>query len=296
MSIVGNISTDSIFFKKVDSAALGHLGVETLAALESSGALLALVAPAFPEAGRRVQAGLLRIRDAADQDRTVSLRDLFPNVDDPHIDILPSGTEAALAQGIAQASVRGIRVLICDSETQADLERLATAAYRTGLPLLWTGSAGLAKALARSLPASSRIDSGEVTPRRGQTLLIIGTDHPVTSLQLSHIEVQTNAPDHAIHRVQWNNPSHDEIRTAFAAAPVAALVLSGGDTAAFVLRALDASSILLAGELAPGIPWGIIEGGDANGCVVVTKSGGFGTRDALVNIIDFCNRRTCASA
>jgi uncharacterized protein YgbK (DUF1537 family) len=77
-------------------------------------------------------------------------------------------------------------------------------------------------------------------------------------------------------------------------------VLTGGDTASFVLRALNASSILLAGELAPGIPWGIIQGGDAEGCIVITKSGGFGRHDTLADAFDFCqridHRRACASA
>ena len=293
-------SSGHILFKKVDSAARGHLGAETMAALNASGAALALVAPAFPQAGRTVQGGLLRVRDAAAQDTTVALRDLFPGVDRALIASLPVAAEAALEQGIARALTSGIRVLLCDAQIQADLDHLATAAARLRQPILWTGSAGLARALAAALPRLHRSEAIPFPHRDGRTLLFVGTDHPVTALQVSHLEDQRPEPDRAIHRVNWASPSHHEIRAAFAAAPTAALVLTGGETATFALEALGAASILLAGELAPGIPWGIVEGGVADGCVVVTKSGGFGPREALVHVFDCCSqihqRRACAPA
>jgi uncharacterized protein YgbK (DUF1537 family) len=293
-------SSGHILFKKVDSAARGHLGVETMAALKASGAALALVAPAFPQAGRTVRGGFLSIRDAAAQDTTVALRDLFPGVEAARIASLPVAAEAALEQGIARALASDVRVLLCDSQTQADLDRLATAASRLRQPILWTGSAGLARALAATLTPSRRGEAISFPHRDGRTLLFVGTGHPVTILQVSHLENHCSAPDRAIHRVSWTSPSHHEIREAFAAAPTAALVLTGGETAAFVLEALDAAAILLAGELSPGIPWGIVEGGVADGCVVVTKSGGFGPREALVHVFDCCSqirhRRACAPA
>jgi uncharacterized protein YgbK (DUF1537 family) len=98
--------------------------------------------------------------------------------------------------------------------------------------------------------------------------------------------------EHAVVRIDCGATSQQEIRNAFTARPVAALILTGGDTAAFVLKSLDASSILLAGELAPGIPWGFVEGGMAHGCMAVTKSGGFGDRDALIRALEFCTRRS----
>jgi uncharacterized protein YgbK (DUF1537 family) len=99
----------------------------------------------------------------------------------------------------------------------------------------------------------------------------------------------------AVH-VGFNSTAKQNIQSAFANQPVAALILNGGDTAAFVLQSLGASSILLAGELAPGIPWGFVEGGSADGCMVVTKSGGFGEPDALVRAFEFCHGRSNESA
>jgi D-threonate/D-erythronate kinase len=299
-TLLRSSSSGYIFFNKIDSAARGHFGAQTMAALEASGAALALVAPAFPAVGRTVHAGLLNVRDAAAQDTTTPLRGLFPNVDATQIDILSAGTLPALEQGIARALDRGVRVLLCDAQTQTDLERLATAACRMPQSILWTGSAGLARALATALPQLRQSELPHPARRDGRTLLFVGTDHPVTLLQVSHLEQQSGVGNRAIFRVDWDDPSHHAIRAAFNAEPTAALVLTGGETAAFVLRALDASSILLAGELAPGIPWGVIQGGDADGCMVITKSGGFGDRKTLADAFNFCQRiglrRTCASA
>ena len=67
---------------------------------------------------------------------------------------------------------------------------------------------------------------------------------------------------------------------------VGALVLSGGDTARLLCGALAADAIHLGGEVLPGIPWGRLEGGPADGTTVVTKSGGFGGPDVLLRVVD----------
>jgi uncharacterized protein YgbK (DUF1537 family) len=286
-------SKEALLFKKVDSAARGHFEAETVAAVDASGAVLALVAPAFPDAGRTVRAGRLTIRDAAGQCTTIGLRDLFPQVDDARIATLPTGPVEALELGIARAISAGVRILLCDSESQTELEHLALAASRFDEPILWTGSAGLARALAATIPishAGARVRPGI---REGRTLVFIGTDHPVTQLQVSHLKDQPPEPSHTVHVVDWTAVSPQHIRDIFTAASTAALILSGGETAAYVLGALRAKSILLASELAPGIPWGIVEGGEADGCMVVTKSGGFGPPHALANGIHFCSQQGC---
>ena len=66
---------------------------------------------------------------------------------------------------------------------------------------------------------------------------------------------------------------------------VSGLVLVGGDTAHSVLAGLQANAVELGGEVQRGIPMGTVAGGDADGKFVVTKGGGFGDRDALVNAV-----------
>jgi len=280
---------DSLFFKKVDSAARGHLGTEIVATLRASSAAIALVAPAFPAAGRTVQAGILRVSDFTGQNSTTSLHDLFPREAEVQIDILPIGTIDEIDRGIAAAIANGIEILLCDTNTQEHLHDLAVAALRLQKPILWAGSAGLAHALAEELLAAypACIGNQPIASRPGRNLLFVGTPHPVTRLQVSRLDPST----HETCLIKHGSTSEEGIRTTFQSSPVSALILTGGDTAAFVLRSLKASSILLCGEVAHGIPWGIVEGGLADGCVVITKSGGFGDPEALVQAFEFCARR-----
>ena len=58
-----------------------------------------------------------------------------------------------------------------------------------------------------------------------------------------------------------------------------AVVLTGGDTAAAALHALETTGFAVLDEVEPGIPVGLLRGGHA--IPAVTKAGGFGSDDAL---------------
>ncbi|HEY8425762.1 MAG TPA: DUF3253 domain-containing protein [Limnochordales bacterium] len=65
-------------------------------------------------------------------------------------------------------------------------------------------------------------------------------------------------------------------------APLAGVVVTGGDTAQALLDLLEADGIDLVSEVLPGIPFGVVHGGKRPGLRIVTKAGGFGGPDALV--------------
>jgi len=67
---------------------------------------------------------------------------------------------------------------------------------------------------------------------------------------------------------------------------VQSLVVTGGDTALHVLKALQAKGIDLEEELLAGIPSGRLFGGKAHGIPIVTKAGGFGPPMALLEVIE----------
>lgn len=263
----------SLFFKKVDSAARGPFAAEVLAAHRALKTRAVLLAPAFPAAGRTVRDGVLRIEDAAGSATEIPLADLFPASAREQIAIIsdPSGVAAAVGSGKT--------IVLCDSATQADLENMAHAAQRmTGL--LYAGSAGLAQALA----ALSRLKLPKAfIPAVSRTLLIAGSPHPVTRLQL---EAVGRAGDDGLQilEIQSTFRARARVRSAFSSFAPGALILTGGETALLAVEALEAHSFILQGEIAPGIPWGLVQGGAAHGCVVVTKSGGFGA-PALFNDI-----------
>ncbi len=68
---------------------------------------------------------------------------------------------------------------------------------------------------------------------------------------------------------------------------ISGLVLTGGEAAVAVSRALGAHALRLRGEVSPGLPWGYLVGGVNDGLPFVTKAGGFGEEDALVRAIEF---------
>lgn len=71
---------------------------------------------------------------------------------------------------------------------------------------------------------------------------------------------------------------------------VRSLILTGGDTAIHICRALKVQGIDLVTELLPGIPLGKLLGGDAEGLPVVTKAGGFGPREAFVRVVEYLQK------
>jgi uncharacterized protein YgbK (DUF1537 family) len=79
----------------------------------------------------------------------------------------------------------------------------------------------------------------------------------------------------------------ERVRQLICGAPAAALVISGGDTTTLVCRAAGVRSIVLCDEIVPGVPRGILRGGEFDGVSVATKSGGFGRSDTLIQVADF---------
>jgi D-threonate/D-erythronate kinase len=267
---------NSLFYKQVDSAGRGPIAAELLAAHRALGTRAILFAPAFPPAGRTVSDGVLEIEDASGKHSQVRLNNLFPIMARGRIFNISHARELAPALD----SDSGKTIFICDSATQADLNALAQAAK--DLPgLLYAGSAGLAQALARLTPARPM---EALVPPAERTLLIAGTSHPLTKLQLQEL-----GSDHAdnvrVLRLKFQFGAASRIRSAFRSYAPQALILTGGETAQLAVQALDAHSFILQGEFAPGIPWGVVQGGDAHGCTVVTKSDDLGSLTVFTDIL-----------
>jgi uncharacterized protein YgbK (DUF1537 family) len=251
-------------FQKIDSTLRGNTAVEIAAAMGAFGCDAAVVCPAFPAQGRVVETGWLRIRGTPE----------FAPID-----------VAARLQ------------LPCrDACSDDDLDRIVAGNFATGRRILWVGSAGLASALARRLGGERR---PQAAVRRGPALFCIGSDHDVTmgqeaALLAKRVAVQADSREricaalargqHVVVRIARGCGTVSEL---IAGAPAAALVLSGGDTASLVCAAAGVRRIELCDEIVSGVPRGILRGGEFEGTSVVTKSGGFGDRDALIQVADF---------
>jgi D-threonate/D-erythronate kinase len=79
----------------------------------------------------------------------------------------------------------------------------------------------------------------------------------------------------------------DKVRELLSITPVGGLMIVGGDTAHTVFRALRARGLVLAGEVAPGVPYGRLMNGPFAGLLTATKAGGFGTDTVLAECLTF---------
>ena len=204
----------------------------------------------------------------------------------------------------------GPAVHLCDAESDLDLVTIAEAGKSLPGPTLWCGTAGLARALAGApRPAS-------LPGARGPWLALIGTPHPVSREQALSLadarpgsavviaETDALPPLPSRHEgalVHLDLPSATSVDAACSTVdaigramahgpPPGLLVVSGGDTLMRLCRALDAEGLSVVGELTPGIPVSILEGGAWAGVAVVSKSGGFGAPSVLLDIIELYER------
>jgi D-threonate/D-erythronate kinase len=281
-----------VIFKKIDSVLRGRPGVEVAATLDAFECDVAVITPAFPALGRKVKGGILQV------DGLCSLTDVAAKLRD-------DGLSGCIHGSVEEAVRQGRRYISVDAETGSDLRHVVAAALALGKRVLWAGSGGLAAALA------SVLCGNELTPHppakvAGPTIFFIGSTHPATLVQQEQF-VRSRATAvicadtsersalasaladgrHVIVRIVRGVTPAERIRALLQGACPAALFCCGGDTASLVCAAVGASGIELRGEIAAGVPWGVISGGMMEGVHAVTKSGGFGGPDTLIRTADW---------
>jgi uncharacterized protein YgbK (DUF1537 family) len=281
-------------FKKLDSRLRGHAALEIAACLADGPFRSALIAPAFPAQGRLTRGGRQLVRRGA-------------TLEDVGVDLVADLEALAIETALAGPGrpPTGPGVHLCDADSDADLVALVEIGKSLPGPVLWCGTAGLARALA-----------GEPEPvalplRRGPWLALIGTPHAATRAQASALAGARPAAATllrdagglpAAHALDGDTllhldlPPGTSVATASATIdslgltlagrpPPGLLVVSGGDTLIRLCHALGAEALLVVGELTPGIPLSHLEGGAWAGSPVVSKSGGFGAPGILLDII-----------
>ncbi|MGX7708746.1 four-carbon acid sugar kinase family protein [Methylobacterium sp. Gmos1] len=290
-----------IAFKKVDSLLRGPWAAELAACLGDWRHVI--VAPAFPYQGRCTRDGRQLARthegwEAVSGDIAGTLR--------------AAGVPARRAD-VADGLVDGVAVY--DAADESDLARIA--ALGEGAPVLWCGSGGLAGALARRAPAPCD------TRLRGPVLGLFGSDRPETEGQLAR------CPEHRMVIGEGEDPARvadrlardgvalvslvlppgtarsdaaQRIAAAFGRLALAlpqpgTLVVAGGETLKALCLSLQAESLVVTGQVAPGLPRSRLCGGAWDGTAIISKSGAFGTpaiwRD-LLRANGLTPERTCA--
>ncbi|ACL63109.1 four-carbon acid sugar kinase family protein [Methylobacterium nodulans] len=295
-----------IAFKKVDSLLRGPWAAELAACFGTGAWRHAIVAPAFPYQGRRTVEGRQFARTESGWQAASG-------------DIAESLHAAGLATrraGVGDGLLDGVAVY--DATDDADLDRIASFAESAAGPVLWCGSGGLAGALAGRSPASC--DTRLVGPVLG----LFGSDRPETAAQLAHCpehrlilpaegdhagRVAARLRERGAALVSLGLPEgtgRQEAAARIAASfgllaralpPPGTLLVAGGETLKALCLALGTETLVVTGQVAPGIPRSRMRGGLWDGVAIVSKSGAFGSpavwRD-LLRRNGLLPERTCA--
>ncbi len=153
--------------KKIDSTLRGNPGAETLAMMRALEIDIALVAPAFPAAGRTIRDGqclvnhrpLTETEFATDPKTPVHSADVgFVFQSQSELPCLHIGLDVLRAGKLSEclAQISAPTLVIIDGETDADLDYVMEAARRLPSSPLLVGSAGLCDAFARVVTSHSR--------------------------------------------------------------------------------------------------------------------------------------------
>lgn len=246
---------------KIDSTLRGNWVAELRARQRATGRRVVLL-PGWPEMGRTCARGVVHV-------------DGHPigNV----LDHLADADLVADATELSAWLVGAGRIAVCDVPNSQAMH--AAAAALLGHEVLLAGPAGsLGAAFAAARPP--RPIRGAIAIE-GPALVICGSANPISReqvLQLRGVEViSTGTPDgeldpHAVSALAA------QARLRIEQLRPRTVVIIGGETAAAVLGAAPRT---VSGFAAPGMPMSL----DDNGPVVITKAGGFGGPDALVDLL-----------
>ncbi|MBX0298015.1 four-carbon acid sugar kinase family protein [Haloarcula nitratireducens] len=341
-------------YKKVDSTLRGNFAAEIDAALTASEAALALVAPAFPSAGRKTEGGVhyVKGKPVAETEygedgkgpSSSSIANLFGTIGRPVENISLSTVDRGsdeVAAAITDAVERANRppILVCDAQEESHLEVIAEAA--ADFDTLFVGSGGLAECI--TVPETSDDTCSSLRSSSGAALGVAGSVSTTTLTQLASLpddvvvsldgaalvagDEPTAEIEQAVRRLQADRPvvltaatdesavertlaagqeqnlTSTEIRNLVAEqlagatteilqeATPSGMLLTGGDIAVAVIRSLNATAITLTGEeVEAGIPIGKFADGTMAGKALITKAGGFGSEETIVNCLDALNQ------
>lgn len=290
--LAGLLCDADIAFKKLDSLLRGSPAAEISACLRFFDHCV--IAPAFPYQGRVTRNGrqLVKLQGEAWRDCGV---DLAAGLNAFGITVSPRRSGKGAVPGVS----------LWDAETEADLLAVVDATRELPGSVLWCGSGGLAGALAGAIAPPP-------PPLPRPILALIGSDHPASVAQLSaawaHVLRIRRGDDDEVAPVARRlgrgaaavtitlppglerGIARRQIAEGFAALleriePPGTLVIAGGETLRDVCDALGVDYLEVDGEVVPGVPTSVLNGGRWDGVTVVSKSGAFGDAGLLVRLL-----------
>lgn len=226
--ISARIKDSNWLIKKIDSTLRGNISIEVETLLALSGKRQAIIAPAYPAAGRITRNGQCLVHGipvnetefASDPKTPVCLADIGEILAEHSTRSRKIVTPDQLAQSLKQ----GIELIIVDAASDDDLDMIVSAAFNCESPPLLVGSAGLCDAFARSqasvkhpqllavIGSMSEIAQKQiqyVADMPGVTRILIATDDILTGELEGYIRQITAAIHEGNHCIVYTCPDHD---------------------------------------------------------------------------------------
>ncbi|MEO1538289.1 MAG: four-carbon acid sugar kinase family protein [Pseudomonadota bacterium] len=268
-----------VVLKTVDSTLRGHVREEITAALRGSQRQRLVFAPAFPNAGRTTVNGIQLVdgvpvhlsaygKDPVHPARFSKLQELLPN--------------------------EAINTVVLDAGTQDDLDQQVAEIERPE-DVLWVGSPGLARALAKRFGAKKPA-CRQSFDCEGAVLVVVGSANQVSHRQAAAIEgnaaklLIVPAGRHADPKTVLERLVDDAVGQ-LATGTFGAVIATGGDTMEAILDRTGTLTFNLLGEIEPGFPIGSAETG--GGVVLLgMKAGGFGDDATLKRAVHRLSKQT----
>jgi D-threonate/D-erythronate kinase len=198
-------SPNLLVYKKVDSTLRGNVGAELAAILKvrrdvstTNRHVVALLAPAFPAGGRTTVNGRQFVHGNPLHESETWLHQRSSCFTDIPSMLRAAGLAPALVtleqvrlgKDALQRAINNLSsdadVVVCDAETDEDLQTIVTASFVLGSETIWAGSAGLASHLPRAAGLSNATASS--IPERfatGPALVVIGSMSNVSRQQIA---------------------------------------------------------------------------------------------------------------
>jgi len=314
-----------IVYKKLDSTLRGPIAAELVAALEATGRDRAVVAPAFPSAGRTTVDGVQLVHGVPVHE-TEAKNDPRTPVREGHLPtLLAVAFPSILSLGIkdladpttVRRALEDARCVVADATHDEDLESLVRAIPDPS-EVLWAGSAGLALALGNVHPGPHAGETVAAPAPARRVLVVVGSLSGVSRGQLRTLAEEYGCETVPVGRFGIDEEALGAARAALSGSACAAVQstedrdTSGAgsfvEALAEVVAGLSGEGlfdalVLTGGDTAVGVARrlgaagirleGELEPGVPLGILigprpyrVVTKAGGFGEPDTLLRAVE----------
>lgn len=303
------LANAQVIVKQFDSTLRGHVVAETLALLSATGRTRAVVAPAFPLAGRTTVNGLQLVNGVPVSDSEYARDPLNPVTCS---DVIALFRAQKASTSLSESDLP--EILVQDAATEPELDKIVEK-YACQPGVMLAGSTGIVRALARCGPKPRKSASlVRIEPCR-HVLVIVGSLNPLSRTQLNSLIDGASVPlfkvsvsDEPIQLANCIAQRFDKETVVAISTPLApdnpvsladqlsavtcelmrlsivdAIIVTGGDVFGAIVDRLGVTSLEVLQELEPGIP--VCKINSSNPVIAISKAGGFGSPDVFLKAL-----------